>query len=57
MALQSLQGLAHHFTEKLQLDKLWASKHDIFLANYHLGFTSFGGPNVHFQIVRERDSL
>jgi hypothetical protein len=25
--------------------------HDAFVANWYLGFTAFGGPPVHFQIV------
>lgn len=25
---------------------------DAFIANWYLGFTAFGGPPVHFQIVR-----
>lgn len=26
--------------------------HEMFKLNWHLGFTSFGGPAAHFQIVR-----
>lgn len=31
--------------------KLKERAHDVFLANWYLGFTAFGGPPVHFQIV------
>ncbi|RNJ58891.1 hypothetical protein D7B24_003980 [Verticillium nonalfalfae] len=30
--------------------KLWST----FRTNYHLGFTAFGGPPVHFKILREK---
>jgi len=55
MAFQSLQSLAHRVAEQLQLPKLWTKQRDILKESYYLGITSFGGPNVHFQIVRERD--
>ena len=34
------------------LSKVWDRYRDIVAANWHLGVTSFGGPPVHFQIVR-----
>jgi len=52
MATQPLQSLAHHLAEKLQLQKLWINQRDILKETYYLGLTCFGGPNVHFQIVR-----
>jgi len=52
MASHSLQAFAGHMAEKLQLHKLWISQRDTLKENYHLGITCFGGPNVHFQIVR-----
>jgi len=57
MAFQSLQSLAHRLAEQLQLQKLWTKQRDILKESYYLGITSFGGPNVHFQIVRERDDV
>jgi hypothetical protein len=32
--------------------KAWDRAVDVVAANWHLGFTAFGGPPVHFQIVR-----
>jgi hypothetical protein len=32
--------------------KIWDRTVDVAAANWHLGFTAFGGPPVHFQIVR-----
>jgi len=32
--------------------KIWDRTVDVVAANWHLGFTAFGGPPVHFQIVR-----
>lgn len=31
--------------------KLWDQHKDVVLANWHLGFTAFGGPPVQFQTV------
>jgi hypothetical protein len=31
--------------------RLWEGTKDVFSKNWHLGFTAFGGPPVHFQIV------
>ena len=31
--------------------KLWDQARDVVYMNWHLGFTAFGGPPVHFQIV------
>jgi hypothetical protein len=36
------------------LHKVLRQYKDIFVANWHLGLTAFGGPPVHFQIVRQR---
>jgi hypothetical protein len=36
---------------------IWDRTVDMTLANWHLGFTAFGGPPVHFQIVRTTVSL
>jgi hypothetical protein len=35
------------------LRKVLRQYKDIFTANWHLGLTAFGGPPVHFQIVRQ----
>lgn len=37
----------------LTLKKLRDQAHDVFLKNWNLGLTAFGGPPVHFQIVCE----
>ena len=52
MALSSI--FAPTLTESgtgLMFKKLRDQAHDVVLANWHLGFTAFGGPPVHFQIV------
>ena len=36
----------------INLEKLRVSLRDTVVQNWYLGFTSFGGPAVHFQIVR-----
>lgn len=54
MASQPLRSLAHHLAEKLEFQKLWTNQRDILKKTYYLGFTCFGGPNVHFQIVRAK---
>ena len=33
--------------------RLWNRHRDVLLANWHLGFTAFGGPPVQFQTVRK----
>jgi hypothetical protein len=33
--------------------KVWDQAKDVVCMNWHLGFTAFGGPPVHFQIVCE----
>jgi hypothetical protein len=35
-----------------KLHKGFLQYRDIILANWHLGVTAFGGPPVHFQIVK-----
>jgi hypothetical protein len=35
----------------IELSKVWDRTVDMTMANWHLGFTAFGGPPVHFQIV------
>jgi hypothetical protein len=35
----------------IDLSKVWDRIVDMTIANWHLGFTAFGGPPVHFQIV------
>ncbi|KAI5783561.1 chromate transporter-domain-containing protein [Geopyxis carbonaria] len=35
-------------------DKLGARLRDVFVRTWHLGFTSFGGPPVHFQILHRK---
>lgn len=39
--------------EVMHLDtpKIWDRAVDMIAANWYLGFTAFGGPPVHFQIV------
>lgn len=41
--------------------KIWKSSREIIFINWHLGFTAFGGPAVHFQLVGKphytKDSL
>lgn len=32
--------------------RFWKRLREIILVNWHLGFTAFGGPAVHFQLVR-----
>lgn len=32
--------------------RFWKRSREIILINWHLGFTAFGGPAVHFQLVR-----
>lgn len=32
--------------------RFWERSREIILINWHLGFTAFGGPAVHFQLVR-----
>jgi len=43
---QSLNSIQRHAPE------IWEQVKDVFAKNWHLGFTAFGGPPVHFQIVR-----
>ena len=31
--------------------KIWARYRDVFIANWHVGFTAWGGPAVQFQTV------
>ena len=33
--------------------QIWVRYRDVFMANWHVGFTAFGGPAVQFQTVRE----
>lgn len=33
--------------------KFWNRIRDVILVNWHLGFTAFGGPAVHYQLVRK----
>ena len=37
--------------------RLWSRSKDVILMNWHLGFTAFGGPTVHYQIVRAHDRI
>lgn len=32
--------------------RFWKHSREIILINWHLGFTAFGGPAVHFQLVK-----
>ncbi|KKY20009.1 putative chromate transport protein [Phaeomoniella chlamydospora] len=34
--------------------KIWDRTVDVVVANWHLGFTAFGGPPVHFQILHKK---
>lgn len=34
------------------LIRFWKRSREIILINWHLGFTAFGGPAVHFQLVK-----
>ena len=53
MALSSFLGpLNTEHGLGFKLGKWKHQAHDVFMANWHLGFTAFGGPPVHFQIVR-----
>ena len=52
MALPSLlasTSTGNGFSQRLK--KAGDQIHHVFLANWHLGLTAFGGPPVHFQIV------
>lgn len=44
----------HHNTNHANHDKLLRRLFDVFLRTWDLGFTAFGGPNVHFQILYQR---
>lgn len=33
--------------------KFWNRTRDVILVNWHLGLTAFGGPAVHYQLVRK----
>lgn len=46
MVLRKIRHLAH-----VDLSKLADPIQEMFVHNWYLGFTSFGGPAVHFQIV------
>jgi hypothetical protein len=40
------------YVTSTQVDSaIWDRTKDVFSKNWHLGFTAFGGPPVHFQIV------
>ncbi|KAL2065179.1 hypothetical protein VTL71DRAFT_4320 [Oculimacula yallundae] len=45
---QSLNSLQHNAPE------IWEQMKDVFAKNWHLGFTAFGGPPVHFQIIHKK---
>ena len=32
--------------------RIWSRYRDVIIANWHIGFTAFGGPAVQFQTVR-----
>jgi hypothetical protein len=52
MARMSLALLLRHVTStQLDFSAIWDGTTDVFSKNWHLGFTAFGGPPVHFQIV------
>lgn len=36
----------------MRIMRIWNQHRDVVLANWHLGFTAFGGPPVQFQTVR-----
>jgi len=38
---------------QVDLSEIWDRSMEVLSKNWHLGFTAFGGPPVHFQIVRE----
>ena len=42
-----------HYVNSMQVDTsaIWDQMEDVFSKNWYLGFTAFGGPPVHFQIV------
>jgi hypothetical protein len=56
--LSSLRALNQRVQERAapeQRNKSLSSRlSDVFLRTWHLGFTSFGGPPVHFQIFHEK---
>ncbi|PVH89403.1 hypothetical protein DL98DRAFT_647925 [Cadophora sp. DSE1049] len=45
---QSLNSIQRHAPE------IWEQVKDVFAKNWHLGFTAFGGPPVHFQIIHKK---
>ncbi|KAK0926218.1 hypothetical protein LTR91_025153 [Friedmanniomyces endolithicus] len=48
------RGVWDALNTRLQLSKAAEIVRPVLAANWHLGFTAFGGPSVHFQIFRKR---
>jgi len=48
------KSLNHRAGRHARETKLAHRLHDVFLRTWDLGFTAFGGPNVHFQIFYKR---
>lgn len=46
-------GIWERAVSAVRPDKLGAHLWHMFRYNWHLGFTSFGGPAVHFKIVSQ----
>jgi hypothetical protein len=53
-AVQILLSGLQRFANSIQINpfEIWRRSMDVLSKNWHLGFTAFGGPPVHFQIVR-----
>ncbi|EPE32815.1 hypothetical protein GLAREA_05827 [Glarea lozoyensis ATCC 20868] len=39
---------------RVESSAIWVSLRDVLIKNWHLGFTAFGGPPVHFQILHKK---
>ena len=48
------KSLNHRAGRQASQTKLAHQLRDVFLRTWDLGFTAFGGPNVHFQILYKR---
>ncbi|CZR64074.1 related to chromate transport protein [Phialocephala subalpina] len=49
-------SVTRRFIDSIQIDTsaIWTQTKDVLAKNWHLGFTAFGGPPVHFQIYHKK---